>query len=222
VRVIVVGGGKVGGYLARELRDDGHVVTVIESNARLAERLTDEHDLLVFQGDGTDVRLLEAADVDRADWLLAVTGKDEDNLVACQLATTLGAERVLARLNDPRNRPTFDALDLPVVAVTDLMASMISREIELTTLRRVALLGDGQVSLVERVVPEGFPDTPLAELRFPAPSVLVTVVRHGKVFVPGADTRIEPGDRLLAVTSIDNEQAFCDAFDAMASAADAP
>jgi trk/ktr system potassium uptake protein len=215
VRVIVVGGGKVGAFLARELRDDGHVVTVIEANPRLADQLSDEAGMLVFQGDGTDVRLLDAADVDRADWLLAVTGRDEDNLVACQLAATLGARKVLARLNDPRNRATFEALDLPVVAVTDLMASMISREIELTTLRRVALLGEGQVSLVERVVPDGFPDKPLSDLRFPPPSVIVSVVRDGSVTVPSAATRFVPGDRVLAVTSLENEQAFCDALDAM-------
>ena len=214
MRVLLVGGGKVGSYMARELLEAGHVVAVIESDPARLEHLADIRDLLVFGGDGTDVALLKSADVDRADWLLAVTGEDEVNLVACQLATTLGAGAVIARLNDPRNRPTFEALHVPVVAVTDLMASVISREIEVNDLRRVALLGDGQISVVERVVPEGFPATRLAELDLPTPSILVTLTRDGDVTVPNADTVLEAGDMVMAVTSVDCERAFCDAFDA--------
>ncbi|MFQ5554650.1 MAG: potassium channel family protein [Acidimicrobiia bacterium] len=213
MRLVLVGGGKVGSYLARELRDAGHLVTVIEPDERRVAELSDAHDLVVFSGDGTDVRLLEAADVGRADWVLGVTGHDEVNLVACQLGRTKGAANVIARLNDPRNRPTFEALDVPVVGVTRLMAQVISREIEIPDLSRVALLGEGQISLVERVVPEGFPTTRLAELDLPTPSILVSVTRDGSVSVPNADTVLAPGDRVLAVTDVECEQAFCDAFD---------
>lgn len=213
MRMLLVGGGKVGSYLARELRDAGHVVSVIESNPKRSRDLTDESGVLVFEGDGTDVGLLRSADVDRADWLLAVTGRDDSNLVACQLGLTLGAAQVLARLNDPKNRPTFEALDIPTVGVTDLMARVISREVEVTDLSRVAVLGDGQISVVERVVPEGFPDTPLSDLDFPAPSILVTVIRGDQVTVPGAGTVLQAGDRVMAVTTGENERAFCDAFD---------
>jgi trk system potassium uptake protein TrkA len=152
--------------------------------------------------------LLKAADVDRADWALAVTGLDEVNLIACQLALTLGAKRVLARLNNPRNRPTFDALGIQVVAVTDLMARVISQEVEVPDLSRIAVIGSGRLSLCEIEIPDGFPDRPLAELDLPAPSVLVTVKRGDEVWVPGAKTRLEPGDRVTAVTVVSNEAAL--------------
>ncbi len=216
MRVVLVGGGKVGSYLARELLEAGHVVALIEIDTRRVAELSDIRDLLVFSGDGTDVRLLEAADVDRADWVLGVTGHDEVNLVACQLGGTKGARNLLARLNDPRNRPTFEALGVPVVGVTDLMARVISSEIEVHDLERVALIGGGQVSLVERIVPEGFPAKPLAELDLPVPSILVTVTRGDSVAVPNADTVLEPGDRVMAVTSVENEAAFAEAFDRFA------
>ena len=149
MRTLIIGGGKVGSYLARELETAGHHVTVIESDLGRATEVGETTNALVLHGDATDIGLLEEADLHRADWVLAVTGRDEDNIVACQLAATLGATRVLARLNNPKNRSTFDALKIPVVAVTDLMVQVISREVEVDVGEavRVALLGRGQISL---------------------------------------------------------------------------
>ncbi len=214
--MLLVGGGKVGSFLTRELLKAGHVVSVIEADETRARNLAEDTRALVFAGDGTDVRLLGDADVDRSDWVLAVSGHDEDNLVACQLALTLGAKRVLARLNDPRNRSTFEALGIPVVAVTDLMAQVISREVEVSDLHRIALMAGGNISLIERMVPDGFPARPLSEIEFPPPSILVTVVRGDDVEVPTASTVLRPGDRVLAVTTLGNERAFCDALVDMA------
>lgn len=206
--MLLIGGGKVGSYLARELLEGGHVVTVIEEQPARAARLTEETDALVFEGDGTAVNRLKAADVDRADWALAVTGLDEVNLIACQLALTLGAERVLARLNNPRNRPTFDALGIPVVAVTDLMATVISQEVEVSDLSRVAVIGNGRLSVCEITIPASFPDTPVAALDLPASTLLVAVSRGDTVQVVGGTTSLRPGDRVTAVTTVSGEAAL--------------
>lgn len=216
MRMLLIGGGKVGAFLARELDNAGHVVSVIEEDPERALDLSEDTKVLVFHGDGTDVELLSAADVDRADWVLAVTGRDEANLVACQLSSTLGAKRVLARLNNPRNRPTFEALGIPVVAVTDLMAQLISREVEVSDLHRIALMAGGHVSLIERVLDDGFPAIPLHSLDLPQPGVLVAVVRGEEVFVPTGSSMLQAGDRVLAVTSLENEGPLCDRLDDLA------
>ena len=207
MRTLIVGGGKVGSYLARELDEAGHAVTVIESNPKRALMVGEDTGALVLEGDGTDIRLLEEGDVHRADWVLAVTGRDEDNIVSCQLAATLGARRVLARLNDPKNRPTFDALGIPVVSVTDLMAQVIGREVEVDVGEavRLATLGRGQVSIVELEVPEGCPSQRVIDMQLPAPTILVAVNRGEAVIVPGAATIIESGDRVVAITNVENE-----------------
>lgn len=205
MRILLIGGGKVGSFLARELHKAGHVVTVIEDSHAHAEAVSDEMKVLVLEGDGTDVNLLKAADTDRADWVLAVTGLDEVNLVACQLALTLGAGRVLARLNNPLNRPTFDALDIPVVAVTDVMATLISREVEVEEFRHIALLGRGEVSVYEIDLPARFEERPVAEIRLPPGSLLVTLVRGDEAYVPTATTRLKAGDQVTAVSAIDLE-----------------
>lgn len=203
MRVTLIGGGKVGSYLAKELYKGGHVVTVIESGHAHAESLTDDSKVLVLEGDGTDVNLLKSADTDRADWVLAVTGLDEVNLVACQLALTLGAKHVLARLNNPLNRPTFEALEIPVVAVTDVMATLISREVEVDEFRHITLLGRGEVSVYEIDVPGHFEPAPVAELRLPKGSLLVALVSGDEVSVPTASTMLQPGDQVTAVSSVD-------------------
>lgn len=205
MRVVLIGGGKVGSYLARELHRGGHVVTVVEQSHKHAEDLTDETQVLVLEGDGTDVELLQSADINRADWALAVTGQDEVNLMACQLAMTLGARHVLARLNNPRNRPTFDALDIPVVAVTDVMANLISREVEVPEFRHITLLGRGEISVYEVDIPPEFEERPIPELRLPKGAVLVALVRGDEVSVPTATTHVRGGDQVTAVSHVDLE-----------------
>ena len=210
MRVIIIGAGKIGRHLARELADAGHAVTVAESDGEVARQVAESVDALVLEGDGTSMSVLRDAEVSRADWLLAVTGQDEVNLTACELAETLGAKRVLARLNDPRNRATFDALGIPVVAVTDLISQLISRELDIRHLDRIALLARGRISLIEVEVHPAAPARVVAELGLPPQTVLVAAIREGvaeEVVVPRGDTVIQPGDRVLVVTTVENESA---------------
>lgn len=210
MRVVVIGGGKVGGYLAGQLLNAGKTVTVIEKEPRRAREIAEATSALVIEGDGTDITVLESAQIDRANWLVAVTGQDEVNLVACELAGTFGVDHLLARLNDPRNRHTFDALGIPVVAVTDLIGEVIEREVDTSEVDRLALLLGGELSVIEIRVPEETSERLVAELRLPPGSVLVAVVADGQTTVPGATTRIRPGDRVVAVTTLDREPAVRD------------
>lgn len=206
MRVVVVGGGKIGGYLSRELRDGGHSVTVIEANPEQAERLAESTTALVMNGDGTDIENLRNAHVDRADWLIAVTGADEVNLVACELGGTLGAKHSLARLNDPRNRPTFAALGIPVVGVTGLIGELIERELEREFLERVTILAAGAISVIEVTVPEGTEARVVEDLDLPDQALVITVVDgEGHAAVPGPKTVIRSGSKVVAVTALDRE-----------------
>jgi len=215
VRILIVGGGKIGSYLAHELDEVGHAVTVTELQPDVARELSEIMSALVLEGDGTGVSVLKAAEAGRADWLLAMTGLDEVNLVACEIGLTLGAKQVLARLNDPRNRSTFDALHIPVVAVTDLIVQLISREIRFIELDRIALLGRGGVSLIEVEVHLEAQARRVQDLQLPEQTVLVGVLRGvdgSKLVVPTGDTVIGPGDRVLAVTAVEQEPAVRAAF----------
>ena len=205
MRVLLIGGGKVGSWLAQELVSQGHLVALVEEGEDRAQAVADDVDAVVIHGDGTDVGVLEAADVHNADWLLAVTGLDEVNLVSCQLGLTLGAKRVLARLNTPLNRATFEALKIPVIGITDLMVQVISQEVALSQLARIAVLGRGQLSLSEYEIPASFTPTRIQDLKLPERSLIVAIQRDDQVTVPKATTRLLPGDRITAVTTVAQE-----------------
>jgi len=216
VRAIVIGGGKVGGYLGKALRKEGHTVTVVELSKAKGQRLGDTSSVLVIIGDGTEVEVLNKADAARADWVVAVTGKDEDNLVACQLAKTLGAKHVIARLNDPTNAPTFAALGVTVVAVTDMIVQVISSEVQLEVekLERVTLLARGELSLVEVDIPDDAPIRSVSEASLPPKTVLVALLRDDEVLIPHGGTELRPGDRVLAVTTLPEEDELVEALSA--------
>lgn len=207
MRTLIIGGGKVGSNLAQALSAVDHTVTVVEADPGKARDLGDRSRFLVLTGDGTEVDMLNRANAARSDWVIGVTGKDEANLVACQLAKTLGAKRVIARLNDPRNRATFLALNLPVVAVTDLIVDVISQEVqmEVSELERLRVFGSGKLSLVEIDIPDDAEIRTVLEIDMPPQSILVTLLRGEDVSVPNSGTQLRPGDRVLAVTAIANE-----------------
>jgi trk system potassium uptake protein TrkA len=210
MKALVIGGGKVGSFLALKLAHDGHVVRVIESRYEIAQKLEDkvsDEDLrgncLVLVGDGTDVKLLKDADIARSDWVLAVSGRDDVNLVAAQLADTFGVDRVLARLNDPANRDTFKALGIKAVAVTDLMAKALELDLKADVLDRAAVLAHGQLVVSEINVGPGFETRPLRDIEVSADSVIVAVERDDDVHIARGDTIIGPGDRVVAASLIE-------------------
>lgn len=210
MKTLVIGGGKVGAFLALKLAHDGHVVTVVESHHDIAQKLEDKvskenlrSNCLVFVGDGTNVTLLKDADIARADWVLAVSGKDDVNLVAAQLAKTLGVEKVLARLNDPANRETFKALDIKAVAVTDLMARTLELDLKSDVLERAAVLAHGRLVVSEITVGQNFETRPLRDIEVPISSVIVAVERDDEVHIARGDTLIGPSDRVVASSLID-------------------
>lgn len=202
MRTLVIGGGKVGSYLTKKLAKDGHIVSVIEMDHDLAMKVVGETGVIVFEGDGTDVDLLKRADVHRSDWVFAVTGKDDVNLVASQLALTLGAENVLARLNDPANAPTFEALGLPTVAVTDLMVDVIEHDVKVRDLISSTLLVHGKLSVAEFEVGDTFERALIHEIDLPKSSLVVAIERGTDVIVPDGQTTVHPGDRLVVASSL--------------------
>lgn len=209
MRVVIIGGGKIGAYLTRELRSSGRSVIVVEQREDRARLLAEETGALAIQGDGTDMSLLTDLELRPFDLFISLTGRDEDNLVACQLArSAFGVRRVIARLNDPANSETFHALDIHPVSVTETVVRLIAEELEPSRQARVALLGLGEISLVEAQVPEDVANRQVLDLVLPPSTVIALVRREEEVFVPDGSTVIQAGDRLMAVTRIEHEDEF--------------
>ena len=126
-----MGGGKVGEYLASVLLGKGHEVAVLESDRDTADHLSVElqGEYLIINGDGCDSDFQEDAGIRKADVFVAVTGRDDDNLVACEIATRVfNVNRCIARVNNPKNRRIFREVGIESVSSTMLIANMIEEE----------------------------------------------------------------------------------------------
>ena len=201
--VVIVGGGRIGRYIAKDMSRKGHDVTVIERRAERCEQLVAETDVLVIEGDAGDVRYLEQAHVDRADVFVATTHEDDDNLVACQLAKIeFGVKRAISRVNTPKNVEIFETLGIEAVSSTRLISELLENEFTVGELVRLTSLRGGKVSLVEVRIPEDARDPrAIQDLGLPFDAVLVAIFRGDETIIPRGSAQIQPGDDVVALTT---------------------
>jgi len=208
-----MGGGKVGGQIARDMSQAGHGVIVIESNSARAATIADTTDMLVLRGDGTELGLLNEIGIRSDDFFLALTGADEDNLVACELVrVTFGVQRLLARLNDPKNGLTFKALDIPHVSVTDLLAGIITDRLELAELGQASIGHETTMTFMTVLIPPEVEAMRVHEVDLPPSTIVVALESDDGIRVPTGDTLIEPGDRVVVLTRLGSEAAVTSAL----------
>jgi trk system potassium uptake protein TrkA len=204
--VLIVGAGKVGWNLARELIQKGNEVTVVESDAARYATVEEELEHAVQYGDGSELWVLERAGIERADMVIAVTGDDEDNILICQVAREkYGVERVISRCNNPRNLQHFELLGIqPVVSATDLILRLIEHEVPKYGLVHLLDLPQEKLEIIELEVPERSPmaGRSVKDLGLPNGVLVISILRDGDGFVPAADSVVEAGDEVLLILDV--------------------
>ena len=211
--IMVIGGGRVGYYLTRALLDEGHEVLVVERNAAYCETINDELGSLCFHGDGCEAATLAELGTERAGMFIAVTGDDEDNLVACQVAKhKFNVPRTIARIRNPQNEILFKKLGIDVtISSTNIILESIEAEVPTHPLTHLFTIRDKGLEIVEVKVP---PDSatvgkPVKKLALPSGSVLSLIIRkERKPIVPTVNTIIQAGDQIIAVTAPESEVAL--------------
>ena len=218
--IVIAGGGKVGAALAHDLPPGGHEIVVLEKNRRKAQDLEDELGASVIPQDASEGRWLSTAGVARADLVIAVTGDDEDNLVICQLARALskGRARTIARLNNPKNQDAFRLLEIEaIVNATDLVMSMIERDLGAAAVVHLMRLRSAGLELVEMTVASesAAAGSSVTDLQLEQLGARVAVVLRGDdALFTFTDLVLRPGDTVVAVVNIANESALRSHFDA--------
>ncbi len=201
--VIIAGGGKVGWNLTRELLGKDHEVTLLEAERDRYLTIEQELEHQVQYGDATELWVLERAGIQRADLVIAVTGDDEDNMLICQMAKEKYlCERIIARVNNPRNREWFELLGIqPTVSATDLILRLIEHEVPSYGLVHLLDLRDERLEIIEIEVAPGSPAAGLAVAEVPLPEgvLIISILRGGAGFVPKGETMINAGDEVLLV-----------------------
>jgi trk system potassium uptake protein TrkA len=201
---LIAGGGKVGANVARTLIRLGHEVTLIEQSRERYEMLEEEFEHQAQQGDATELHTLERAGIKRPpDLVLALTGDDEDNLVICQLAREkYGVQKVIARVNDPRNQQHFDLLGIgQTVCATSSILSLVEHEVPEHELVHLLELRKENLEIVEVQIDK---DAPCAgriirRIELPEGARLISVMRNGRAEIADEETTLEPGDQVLAI-----------------------
>jgi trk system potassium uptake protein TrkA len=216
--IIIVGGGKVGTYLARGLLKQQHEVVVIEKDGKKAQMMTNllETDVAIV-GDGCDPNVLLQAGIARADVVVADTGDDEDNLVVVLIAKKQSKARCIARVNNPKNKMIFESLDtekpVTVISSTEIILAHIDDRLNNFNLEPLARVGKGDLELVQLSIPAGSParGKRVADLDLPRGCVVVAVDRGaGDVVIPNGDTTIAAGDDVIAMIKREARQDVCD------------
>ncbi len=198
--VTIIGGGDVGLRLAQRLDRSREVeLRVIERDPRRGEMLAASlRHALVLNGDGTDLELLEAEEIGRSDVLVSVIDNDERNLFASLLGRQLGVRKIITRVSRPRNLRLFErvGIDVALSARGAAVASVV-HQIQGGRARLLAVLEEGQATIVEVEVPAGYRARALADLHAPPQSIVGAILRGGEVIIPRGQDQIRPHDRLL-------------------------
>ena len=207
--VLVVGGGKVGYYLTKELIESGHEVVLMEKERVRAAQIVDELGSIVVAQDGCEGKYLAEAGANRADIVAAVTGDDEDNLVICQMAKHhFDVPKTIARVNNPKNEELFRHLGVDeIISPTRMALGSIEQDIPVHELLHLAAL-DNELEIIEAQLQADSPAvgrTP-GELDIPEACSLSAVVRNGAVIPLTPDTVLQEGDKVIAIGRADCER----------------
>lgn len=200
-RVMILGGGKVSFYLAKQLSQSHISVTILEEDKARCEVLDEKlDDVLIIHGDGTDIHLLEEENLEFMDAFIGSTGYDEQNLLMALMAKQAGVSRAIAKISRENYIKIIDKLGIDAAFnPVYITASNILKYIRGGKVISVSLLlgGDGEVT--EIIVGENlsFTGKPLSELNLPKGIIIGAIVRNGNVIIPKGSSVIYPGDRII-------------------------
>lgn len=205
-KVMIIGGGKTGYYLGKRLSEYGASVTIVEIDKNRCNYLTDKlNGVIVINGNGADISLLEEENFDEMDAFVTATGYDEENLLLALSAKTRGIEDVISKVSHESYKGLIEKLGIDVVLnPLDITASAILRRIRGTKRVLSSVILQGQAELMEVYAQEGMRmiNVPLRDFDLPDYIIIATIIRNGKAVIPDGDTRIILGDRVIIVCSL--------------------
>jgi len=207
---VVAGGGEVGYHLSKALLESGHEVMIIERDRRRALWIEEQLGSVVINAPADEGRYQVQAGCQRADAVLAVTGDDEDNLIISQLAKLkCGANRVIARVNNPKNEIVFKAMGIDeTLSSTRVLMGVIEQELPTGGFMPLMPLTGSHLELIEAEIAPGTPPAgqEVKNLGLPKGALIGGIVRKGEILQAHGDTKLEVGDRIIVFAPTAAEQ----------------
>jgi len=212
--VLIVGGGKMGRFLAKDLSEKKLEVVLIEQSEEKCRRIKQDEKIEVVCGDGSEAEVLQKAGIEECDVVLAVTNNDHDNLAICQLAERqFHVPRTFTAVNTPGNEKLFEWLGVNVaVSSSSILSALVNQEVTLEELSSLINRQAGDLRMVEIKVSESARvlGKKLKDIDLPMESILVTILRGDSAIVPRGNTVLKEGDRVLALADPDAEEELID------------
>lgn len=210
MKIIIVGGGKVGHQIGKKLTNEKHDVVIIDDDPDVLARISDEMDVFCVEGNGADYKVQSEAGAGSADILIAATAHDEINMLCCLIAHKLGAKHTIARVRDPEYTVQLDflkdELGLSMAINPELAAAdEIARLLRIPSALNVELFARGRVELVEFRIGEGNPLIGLSLMqiykKYQIKILICAVQRGAEVIIPNGEFGLKQGDRLHITAS---------------------
>lgn len=205
MNIIIVGGGKEVHFLTKSFVSKGYNVIIINKDEEYCKKLARTHErATIVHGDGTKPYILEDCGASFAHMIIALTPKDPDNLVICQVAEKMfKVKKTFAIVNDPRNIEVFKKLGVDtVISTANIISSLIEQKISVDDITNLIPIEEGKVSIMEVEVSGGYPivGNKLSEIIFPKEMVVGCIMRKGSAVIPRGSTEIMADDKLIILT----------------------
>lgn len=213
MKIIIIGGGTVGSAICAQLAREDHNITVIDENKEALAELSDSHDVFTISGNGADISVLRKANADKADLLIAVSAKDEINILCCAVAKKLGTKHTVARVRNPEYAELMqfwkEDMNLSFTINPELAAAEeCYRLLRFPSAAKIQTFCNGKVELAELVVQKdsALCGMTLNDLRkkLNIKFLVCGVLRDNVAYIPSGDFRVEENDT-VCITAPDSE-----------------
>lgn len=203
MKILIIGAGKIGSAIVKNVSHESHEVTVIDNNSDVIERIVNEYDVMGICGNGLSNEILESVDIEKTDLVIAVTHSDETNMLACAFANQLGAKHTIARVRDysynKQIRFLENTLKLTLTINPELEAAReIARIVNFPEARKIDTFAGGNADLIELAVPEdcSICNKSLSEINHEQQinALICAVIRNNEVYIPDGKFVIEAND----------------------------
>jgi len=203
MRAIIIGGGKVGYFLVKTLLERNMRVTLIEKDKDRASQISKELNIDVLWGDGSDLSILQEANINECELVAAVTGSDEENLVVCQIVKlSFNNTKTIARINNPKNIKMFRQLGVDkTVCSTEVIANLINAEMVSDGIKIIQTFEMGTMLLAEINISNKHKwlNQEIKDIALPRNLVVVSILRNDEVIYPKGDTLLHEEDKVVFV-----------------------
>jgi len=217
LNIIIVGCGKVGSTIVARLCEEGHDITVIDKDKDVISDICETHDVLGIVGNGSSIKVLMDAGIEKANLLIAVTDADELNILCCTMAKKVGNCSTVARVRNPDYSDELlylrEKLELSITLNPELeTANEIARLLRFPSALSINAFARGQVEMITFKIPDGnmICGMPLYELQqeFPFQVLICAVEREGELTIPNGSFVLQAGDVVSYVSTVRNAHSF--------------